>query len=297
MARLDAATFVLVTACAGEPMGEVDETDGASGTSTTGEATSSSSTGSTTSAGSSSSEESSSSSGESSDSEASSGGPAASLPSEVLDLANWKLTLPIAGRREGPREVLQPELATFAIDPWFMVDASGHAVVFRANAGGVTTDNSGYPRSELREMASEGAEEAAWSTGEGTHTMTIVQSITNLPVAKPHVVAGQIHDAEDDVVMIRLEGEHLFVEGGGDELGALEPAYALGTVFTVVLAAHDGMIDVYYENLDTPAVSIERDVDGCYFKAGAYTQSNEEQGDEPDAYGEVVIRELVVVHE
>jgi hypothetical protein len=236
--------------------------------------------------------------GESQESEGSTGGPPASLPSEVLELSNWKLTLPITGRGDAPREVLQPELATFAIDPWFMVDAGGDAVVFRANAGGATTENSGYPRSELREMAFDGAEEAAWATSEGTHTMTIVQSITAVPEAKPHVVAGQIHDSEDDVVMIRLEGERLFVEGGGgDELGELEPAYALGTVFTLVLAAHDGVIDIYYDDLDTPAVSIERDVDGCYFKAGAYTQSNEEQGDEPDAYGEVVIRELVVVHE
>ncbi|HWB79021.1 MAG TPA: polysaccharide lyase family 7 protein [Nannocystaceae bacterium] len=224
-------------------------------------------------------------------------GTPAMLPAELLDLSDWKLTLPIGSRRdpESPREVLQPELATFAIDPWFVLD--GDAVRFRAHAGGVTTSSSGYPRSELREMSNDGADEAAWSTSSGVHTMTITQTILQLPEVKPHVVAGQIHDADDDVVMIRLEGEHLFVEGGGDELGDLDAAYQLGTEFTVQLVAHDGTIDVYYEDLATPAVSVARDVDGCYFKAGVYTQSNEEQGDAPEAYGEVAIRELVVTHE
>lgn len=53
----------------------------------------------------------------------------------------------------------------------------------------------------------------------------------------------------------------------------------------------------YPRSLTAPAVSVARDAEGCYFKAGAYTQSNLEQGDEPDAYGEVVITELVVTHE
>jgi poly(beta-D-mannuronate) lyase len=37
-------------------------------------------------------------------------------------------------------------------------------------------------------------------------------------------------------------------------------------------------------------------VDGCYFKAGAYTQSNEEQGDTADAYGQVEIHALDLEH-
>jgi hypothetical protein len=223
----------------------------------------------------------------------------AELPAEVLDLTNWKLTLPI-GSREAPGEpleIFQPELATYTIDPHFMLDRAGTGVLFQAHAGGVTTSNSGYPRSELREMARGGSENAAWSTTEGVHTMTITQAITHLPEVKPHVVAGQIHDADDDVVMIRLEDTHLFVEGGGDELGTLEPDYALGTPFTVRLVASGGTIEVFYEDMTEPSVSVSREAEGCYFKAGAYTQSNLEQGDEADAYGEVVITDLVVTHE
>jgi poly(beta-D-mannuronate) lyase len=226
-------------------------------------------------------------------------GTPATLPAELLDLGAWKLTLPVGSDDEpdAPREVLQPELATFAMDPYFVLGPDGDRVVFHAHAGGVTTDNSGYPRSELREMTKGGADEAAWSTTSGVHSMTITQAITHLPEAKAHVVAGQIHDAEDDVVMIRLEDAHLFVEGGGEELATLDESYALGTIFTVRLSAHDGVIEVFYEDLDTPALTLDRATDGCYFKAGVYTQSNEAQGDAPTAYGEVEILELDVTHE
>lgn len=223
------------------------------------------------------------------------GGGGADLPGELLNLTDWKLTLP-TGEAESPREVTQPELATFEIEPWFYLDEASTAVVFRANAGGVTTSGSGYPRSELREMADGGGARADWSTTSGVHTMTITQAITHLPEVKPHAVAGQIHDAADDIVMIRLEENYLYVEGGGEDLGVLDADYTLGEWFTVRIEANAGVIDVYYQDMSTPAVSVERDTTGCYFKAGVYTQSNTERGDAADAYAEVRIRELVVTH-
>lgn len=218
------------------------------------------------------------------------------LPSEVLDLTAWKLTLPVDTEHEGsPDEIEQPELAGFELSPWFEVTETGDGVRFRANCGGATTDNSGYPRSELREMTSDGLDEASWSTTEGVHRLVVTEAITALPTEKPHVVAAQIHDDSDDVVMVRLEGTRLFVEGGGDELGLLDDDYTLGTPFTVELVASEGVITVTYEG--TTEVTVERDATGCYFKAGCYTQSNLEQGDEADAYGEVVILDLVLEHE
>ena len=146
-------------------------------------------------------------------------------------------------------------------------------------------------------MTNAGADHAAWSTTSGVHTMTVTQAITHLPVVKPHVVAGQIHDASDDLVMIRLEGTHLFVEGGGEELGDLDSSYQLGTRFTVRIRAANGRVGIYYQDLTTPKVDVSRDATGCYFKAGAYTQSNPSRGDAPTAYGEVVIYALSVTHE
>ena len=113
----------------------------------------------------------------------------------------------------------------------------GGGVAFRAPVGGATTGNSSYPRSELREMSADGRREAGWTNASGRHIMTINQAITATPRAKPHVVAGQIHGAEDDVVMIRLEGRRLFVESDGTDVGLLDPRYRLGTRFTVSIIA------------------------------------------------------------
>ena len=225
-------------------------------------------------------------------------GDAPTWPADLLSLVDWKLTLPVAdpGDSASPWEIEQPDLATFALDPWFDL-AGDDRVRFAANAGGVTTSGSSYPRSELREMRAAGTERAAWSTTDGVHTLTVTQAITHLPEVKPHVVAGQIHDAEDDVVMLRLEGTRLFVEAQGEDLGVLDPDYTLGDVFTARFVAADGWIDVYHQDLAAPAVSYERATDGCYFKAGAYTQSNPDRGDAPDAYGAVEIRALTVTHE
>jgi poly(beta-D-mannuronate) lyase len=236
--------------------------------------------------------------GASSSSGAGGGGETASIPADLLDLVNWKLTLPISAQGDSsPLEIKQPELATYSIDPYFHLNASKDGVVFQAHAGGATTSNSGYPRSELREMTNQGSDLASWSTTSGTHTMTIKQAITHLPAVKPHVVAGQIHDASDDLVMIRLEDKYLFVEGDGNDLGELDADYALGTTFTIKIVAENGAVQVYYNDMNTPKVDVSRDASGCYFKAGAYTQSNPSKGDEPTAYGEVIVYDLSVTHQ
>lgn len=188
-----------------------------------------------------------------------------------IDLSQWKLTLP-TGREGQPDEILAPDLGPGPL-------------TFRAAPSGVTTENSHYPRAELREM--NGPREAAWSSRVGTHTMTITQAITAVPHAKPQVVAGQIHDARDDVVMVRLEGHRLFVESDGREAGLLDAQYRLGTQFTVELAATPRGIRVTYNGsrvVELPVVGR-----GWYFKAGCYPQANRGGG-----YGEVVIYALRV---
>lgn len=199
---------------------------------------------------------------------------------QEIDLAPWKLTLPV-GR---PDEI--QDVGTFASEHFARIP---EGLRFRAPVDGKTTKNSSYPRCELRER------DAAWSTTRGAHAMELRQSITRLPSKKPHVVAGQIHDAEDDVVMIRLEKQRLFVEGGGKELGLLDAGYRLGTPFTVKVVAADGRIRVSYDGQEK--VVVERRAERCYFKAGVYVQSNLKKGDLPGEYGEVVIHALRISHE
>jgi poly(beta-D-mannuronate) lyase len=216
-----------------------------------------------------------------------------SIPSGIINLSNWKLTLPAGGDDDEPSEVTQPKLAAFRDPRYFHVDALGDGVVFRAPVGGATTGNSEYPRSELREMTGGGKKQASWSGKSGTHVMTITQAITALPQGKPQVVAGQIHDDEDDVVMVRLNGTKLFVESDGRQVGVLDPAYRLGTRFTVQIVATPGQIRVTYNGIKT--VGLERDGGDYYFKAGCYSQANDDTSDD-DAYGAVVINALTVQH-
>jgi hypothetical protein len=218
------------------------------------------------------------------------------MPGGVLNLTNWKLTLPVAANGSSKaQEILQPQLANYAITPYFTVNGGGDGVVFQANAGGATTSGSGYPRSELREMTSGGAKQASWSTTSGTSTMTVRTAITHLTSAKPQVTVAQVHDDSDDVLVIRLDGpHHLYAEHDGTNYGDLDNGYILGTPFTAQMTASGGHIRISYNGVSKVDYPVSGS--GNYFKAGCYLQSNTSKGDAPGAYAEVVIYRLDVTH-
>jgi Alginate lyase len=216
------------------------------------------------------------------------------VPAQVLDLHNWYLTLP-TGTPGKPDTVLQPALATYS-GPFFQVDPGRGGVVFTSDAGGVTTENSGYPRSELREM--NGDEKAKWSNRSGAHTLEVRQSVITLPPVKPEVVTAQIHDDEDDVLEIRLEDNRLIAQYGGengdkDEF-VIDPAYTLGTAYDLRIEATAGRIDVFYNGAHAGGAALAGD--DWYFKTGSYLQSNVSKGDSADAIGQVVVYALRVSH-
>ncbi|MEV0633874.1 polysaccharide lyase family 7 protein [Streptomyces sp. NPDC050619] len=217
-------------------------------------------------------------------------------PAEVLDLTDWKLTLP-TGEDEDPTEITQPELATFSADPWFRADATCDAVRFRAAVNGVTTGGSSYPRAELREMTDGGEEKAEWSTTDGTHTLVVREAFMALPDERPYLVGAQVHGGDDDVTVFRLEGSSLYITDGDDRHHHLvTDDYELGTEFEAKFVAKDGEIDAYYNGrLET---TISHDGDTNYFKAGAYTQANCDNSEpcDDDNYGEVRISRLKVTH-
>ena len=104
-------------------------------------------------------------------------------PAQVLDLTQWKLTLP-TGNPGSPTEILQPALGVFAATNYFTVLPAGNGVVFTAPCGGVTTSGSSYPRSELRQMDGDGTTLASWSTLRDTNIMEVIEAVLNLPVAR-----------------------------------------------------------------------------------------------------------------
>jgi Alginate lyase len=215
----------------------------------------------------------------------------AEFPADVIDLSNWKLTLP-TGEPGSPEEVVAGKLSKFS-NEFFKVNDSRDGVVFMAEVGGVTTKNSHYPRSELREM--QGDQNAAWSNPGGTHTLETREAILAVPKAKPEVVAAQIHDGDDDVLQIRLEGERLSVQSDdGENETVLDPAYRLGAPYDLKIVAADGRVDVSYNG--EKKAELTKSGTGWYFKVGAYVQSNPDKGDAEGTPGAVAVYALKVTH-
>jgi hypothetical protein len=227
------------------------------------------------------------------------------LPSQILDLTDWKITLPIAppGSSDA-EEITQPQLTRFSLAPYFAVDGAHNGVVFQADAGGATTSGSSYPRSELREMTDDGTQEASWSiAAAGTNMMSVTEASTALPKAKPQVVTAQIHDASSDIIEILADGERSNSPGtysiclrynGSEQKTCLDDNYVPGTPYTIQMSASDGHIVIYYNGVQK--FDFANTTTGCYFKVGAYTQSNVSKGDASSAYGQVVIYNLHVTH-
>lgn len=222
------------------------------------------------------------------------------LPAAVLDLTNWKLTLPI-GSKNKPTEVKQPTLGSFTDSRYFRTGPDG-GVVFRAPVNGVTTSGSANPRAELREMNTDGSN-ASWSSTDGkTHTMVIDQAVTRLPNPRTDggnaaVVCGQIHDSANDLCVFRVEAGKVWVTKGNDtHFAVADSAYALGTRFTAMFVIADGAVSGYYNG--KLVVSFPLKGSGWYFKAGCYTQANATNSQPADAsnYGEVVLHAVTVAH-
>ncbi|MEZ4903360.1 MAG: polysaccharide lyase family 7 protein [Spirosomataceae bacterium] len=230
------------------------------------------------------------------------------LPSSILNLTNWKITIPFdANGKDGNEssvaaETNQPELQTYTLSGYYFVNNTNDGVVFKAHAGGAHTSGSGFPRCELREMIENGSKTAKWQSNSGKHTMEIDQAITFLPSHKKHVVAGQIHSTGDfdDVITCRLEDKKLFLSHNGAKGTMLTDNYVLGTRFKIKFVVENNEIKSYYNNAMVETYRLA--FPDAYFKAGCYTQSaswgknDNHQADASD-YGEVVIYGLSVAHE
>lgn len=229
-------------------------------------------------------------------------------PADVLNLDRWKLTMttPIGGTK--PLEVKQPALDQFNDKNYFYVTGSGvnREVIFKARVDGAHTPNSKYSRTELREMQDSAGEiNAAWSNRtSGTHVLRVVGRVTALPKNKPELVLAQIHDDEDDVCMVRLERDRVFLETSrgtvkySNNTASFDEDYQIGQTITVNVTVVKGRIIVYYRKQGQKTVSavLKYAGTGMYFKTGAYVQSNLSY-DKPGAAGTFRISSLELTHE
>lgn len=223
--------------------------------------------------------------------------PVATRPGDVFDLTHWTLQLPIETDRRGtPDEVFQPELDAFLLAPFVSIDPSG-GLRLAANAGGVTTTNSRFARTELREMTNGGVDRAAWSTTVGRHVLTVRGAAVEQPDETPNMVLAQIHGGDAYLVLVRLDGQRMWVKHQDADAGALDESYVVGTPYTIGIEAEGGVVRVSYNGEER--VQVTRAHSGCYFKTGAYLQTNTsaDYGDEPDALGAVVLYDVQLLHE
>lgn len=86
-----------------------------------------------------------------------------------IDLSHWKITIPEGEPK--PINVGYPELSNFDTNPvlkkYMYNDFKDKSIVFYAYPSGVTTDNSSYSRSELREQIVPGKDSPNWSFKDG----------------------------------------------------------------------------------------------------------------------------------
>ena len=86
-----------------------------------------------------------------------------------IDLKKWKVTLPIGDG--SPTEVKPPEILNYATNPvlkdFMYNDSTDGTLVFYTYPGGVTTTNSSYPRTELRELMDGASASVNWTFAEG----------------------------------------------------------------------------------------------------------------------------------
>lgn len=222
------------------------------------------------------------------------------LPSNILDLTNWYLTLPI-GKPKDPIDIFNPELQSYEHPLHFHVNDDGDAVCFNCFSGGVTTENTFNPRSELREM--NGEKKTSWSTQRGIHTMTLIGCTVALPTTRPSTVIGQVHRGTSDVIEIRCwrpkRSTKFVIDVFHDSTnyGVLDPNYNLGDKYKIKVVASQGVIKVFYDDMDKPKLKISSKYDTCFFKAGSYIQCNPTaHGAAPDETTESWLYSLAVVH-
>lgn len=238
-----------------------------------------------------------------------------------INCDQWKITWP---NGEEEKQLCSQGKVTDVYE----VSPENDALVFtvKIDDDNGSTKNSSYIRSELRERNADGSSDIYWTTS-GDHALYIQQAITHLPIVKDHLVAGQIHgnkeEGIDDSMVVRLEGEHLFLSFNGGKLRSdftIKEDYQLGDVFEVIFRVIDGKHYCYYSedgNLRTAYNSgnanqyLLKDGDkdyvldisygDAYFKVGNYTQSNpDREGSEtgnPDNYGQVYVYAFNVNHE
>lgn len=205
-------------------------------------------------------------------------------PGGNFDLGVWSLQLPV-GSPGAPTTIPPAQLKGadgYENPAYFWTDKNDGSMTFWAPEKGVTTPNSNYARSELREMNADGSA-ADWPLA-GNHTLSAdlrIPSVTkNVCVGQVHLGSGGSSTKPLLELYYRPNGDiYLGTENspdGGQTLH-LVGNVALGTRWTYVINVSGNTIALTVNGSRTTyAIPSSFNPYRQYFKAGSYNQSSSE---------------------
>lgn len=178
-----------------------------------------------------------------------------------IDLSNWKVTLPIPRSDGKPIEVEPPQILQYAsnevLKPYLYNDSSDGSLVFYTTPG-VSTTNSSYSRTELREQMIPGSNDDNWTFQEGgeIHGLLSVPEISQESNGTYHrTIIMQIHGRLTD------QQRDLIGEDDNNAPPMLKIYWRNNRVYVLTKEMVD-TTDTYIESLETSAWT---DSQGRYF--------------------------------
>ncbi|HEY3815844.1 MAG TPA: polysaccharide lyase family 7 protein [Polyangiaceae bacterium] len=204
-------------------------------------------------------------------------------PGGNFDLSLWELQEPI-GEAGAPTTIgpAQLEGPSGFRSSYFFTDPTDGSMTFWDPEDGVTTANSSYPRSELREMTSTGAAANWLPTGTNTLSATLMSTLipTKVCVGQIHLSTGtpastkpllELYYYATGAITLGIEA----TPAGGDETEHPAGNVPLGTKWSYVIGLAGSTISLTVDGgaAQTYAMPSSFDQEGMYFKAGDYDQT------------------------
>jgi hypothetical protein len=205
-------------------------------------------------------------------------------PGGNFNLSIWSLQLPIGS--PGRPDTIPPSRlkgpAGYSNPAYFWTDKNDGSMTFWAPEKGVTTPNSKYARSELREMNADGSA-ADWPLA-GNHTLSAelrIPSVTkNVAVGQVHLGSGGPSTKPLLELYYRPNGDILLgTENSPDGGQTLHPVgnVPLGQRWTYVINVSGNRINLTVNgSRSSYAIPSSFNPYKQYFKAGSYNQSSSE---------------------
>ncbi|MFF4183714.1 polysaccharide lyase family 7 protein [Streptomyces sp. NPDC001691] len=207
---------------------------------------------------------------------------ATTAPGGTFDLSVWELQEPV-GSPGSPTTIPSSRLqgANGFQDTYFYSDPHDGAMTFWAPEKGVTTPNSNYARSELREMNRDGST-ANWPLA-GAHRLDATLRVVSVT---DHVCVGQIHlgtggSSTKPLVELYYRANGDIVVGTENSPSGGQTSHPvghvpLGTKWSYTIGVSGGHTLDLTINGSTTHYPIPSSFDGYrqYFKAGSYNQSS-----------------------